>query len=787
MEFKFATRDFVGNPVEYYLARKVDVPKPVVEKEVGHHIVIVDRSGSMYGVIRDTKTMVEKVMTVEEFKDASLLLSLISYSSEGDVTVHFSRRTVADILRPGSVEIEELRRIQATSLTCASQALEAASGLLGDETTAISLHTDGWFNHKSPDAEKKKIEKTLKELEKNPKVFVNCVSHGNYTDFSYLSSIANRMSGSCILASTVKEVYEALHNTNALLAGRVVPAIPVGIEGADWQVVHNLKQRKVNGAAHDLIVRGAAPEDPIHIFRFSKVNEATYAKSPFPETVNNQAVAMFARSKLAAGKINEAKYAFLALRDSERTIRHYNAISSDRLMAFALDLDAIIAGAEIVTSETYGIGFKGEPLTELFQVLNHNRAGFVVNLAHMLNVYQRRGIQKLNGKFDESGTFVPNNVELVPVAELSEDPWVGVTGFEVNTSEATINMGIARDAELKKDGQRVNRIGGTRLDLSLLRQYTLIGDGSVLVPELQVLFNSKSLFDEVKALGFLDEGAEFLHRQTIQLHKFPVVRLTASELHPPTANELVMYGQALVAEKILKAVLPVEASGTQEWTPEQVEELRSYGLTPKLYFSAPSTVPYVDRDKAIGEGLIDSYTRYTVSFGTEHASDIRTSLWSANEALQRYCEVEGIKKPKFSDLPSGKKITSKVVKNHVALDSLVRGVLDGYIEQKVWEWPVERIEAQLDGFRKEIETVESVLSEIALSVGSTGLIPDDWNAEIVTTEQLEAKFPTMDIPKAHAEGTFFKVGSAYVGVHAEVAWYSTTAGLTAAEALEASA
>ena len=76
---KFALYDFAGNPREYYLVDEVTVPKPVLEKTVSHHVVVLDRSGSMWGVMDATKAMVEKVMTVEEFQQSGLLLTLISY------------------------------------------------------------------------------------------------------------------------------------------------------------------------------------------------------------------------------------------------------------------------------------------------------------------------------------------------------------------------------------------------------------------------------------------------------------------------------------------------------------------------------------------------------------------------------------------------------------------------------------------------------------------------------------------------------------------------------------
>ena len=79
---KFATYDFSGKPREFFIVSETPVPKPVLEPTVSHHIVVIDRSGSMYSVMDDTKTMVEKVMTVEEYRSSGILLTLISHSSK---------------------------------------------------------------------------------------------------------------------------------------------------------------------------------------------------------------------------------------------------------------------------------------------------------------------------------------------------------------------------------------------------------------------------------------------------------------------------------------------------------------------------------------------------------------------------------------------------------------------------------------------------------------------------------------------------------------------------------
>lgn len=797
MEGKFKLYDFQGNPVSHWFVKRVDTPQPKVEKTVGHHIVVVDRSGSMWGVMDDTKAMVEKVMTIEEFHDANLLLSLISYSSAGDLTVHFSRVPVQDVNKPGSAYIEQLRQIRASCLTCASQALEEATKLIGTETTAISLHTDGWFNDRSPADEKKRIDGALKGLATKSNVFVNTIAYGTYSDFNYLAQIANTMSGSSVLAKDVKAVYAALHDTTTLLAGRTRPAIPLGIEGADWQVALNLSQKKVNGAATDLTIRGMGENDDLRIYRFSRVVEGTYNRASVPDCDRTeeglQVLAAFARTKLAEGKINEAKFALVTMRMPDLLKKHYNALSSNKLAAFAQDLDGLMATTSTANrSDTFGFDHR-EDLKTLFNFLHHNRDGFAVHLPSFLSGYTRRGIARLEGKFDENGTFVPNNVALVEDTTLEEDPLVQVTSFTANTAEATINMTTTRPAVLMKNGKKVPRVAGKKLDLSLMRSYTLVGDGEVLVEKFPIVINDMTVLHRLTADGFLPQTAKLNEVVEIDLPDFPVVPMVQGALPAPNSNDLKNYAKLLLEAKLYASVLPAEVKGAQEWTPEQLEELRSFNLTPALYFSAPTTNHYTDKNVAAAQGLIDSYTKYTVSLGNDMATDLRSSLWSANEYLARRFTVkvpntdleldkEGfIKKPKMEHLrlPDAE-VAIKTLSARTKLtplDGFVFPIFQEFLFQKMPTLTIEEAKEKLAFTEMQIEAYEKYFSDFSMILGSTGLIPDDWKAEILPADHLAERHPDMDMPKAHKEGTFFGVNDIYVGVHPEVAWYTTAKGM----------
>lgn len=785
VEAKFALRDFSGEPVSYWHAREIEVPKPHVEKAVGHHIVVVDRSGSMYGEMDDTKAMIEKVFTVEEFQDESLLVSLISYSSEGDVTLHFARTPITTVNQTNSPELTALRSIRASCFTCASQALDLAAKQIGTETTCISLHTDGWFNDKSPASEKKAIDALVKTLAALPNVMVNCIAYRQSSDFNYLSTVANRMSGVCVLAKSVKEVYAALHDTTALLAGRVAPAITLPKEACEWQISWNVSQRKINGGASDLTVRGMKDDDTLRAFRFSALSASSFKALDVPLADDSRdgvaLLAAYARTLLAEGQINHAKYALCAMRLPHFLSTHGNALSSDRLAEFAVALDTLVAelttDTPFVRSEYYGLGgLAHKPaLVQLFAALNRHRGEYRVHLPAFLSDYKRRSVQRVNGVRDPEGTFIPWAYDLV---EADENPLVIVGSFDVNIAEATINMQTRRPGTLVRveANEPITEAAGEPLDMTLFRQYTLIGDGAVLAPHLPLVL-SRELNNKLEDLGFLAPfGFDVDAVRTIRLTDYPVVPLAAGTLQPPTREQLGGYAALLVERKIIEAVLPPNAA--REWTPEQVAELKALGLSPALGFAAPTTTPYAAKDAAAAAGQIDSYTRYKVSYGTDAATDLRTALWSANEYLARRFDVDGAKKPKFADLAAAKSVTVKELSARTKLtplDEWVMPVFERYLlSEQVWRTPETDLRARLAVMEERIEAVEDKMASIALVLGSTGLVPEHWGAAVVSGEALAERHPDMDMPKAHKDGTFFEVGGVYIGVHPEVAWYSVT-------------
>jgi pilus retraction protein PilT len=126
------------------------------------HVLVVDRSGSMYGDMTGLQSTLIKLLAVEELRRPDVLLSLVSYSSTGDVTEHF-RDVRADGI--GLREIDEINRLRPTGLTCMSGGLRAALGILNTSPigteAVVTLHSDGYANDASPMGERRAILDTI--------------------------------------------------------------------------------------------------------------------------------------------------------------------------------------------------------------------------------------------------------------------------------------------------------------------------------------------------------------------------------------------------------------------------------------------------------------------------------------------------------------------------------------------------------------------------------------------------------------------------------------------------
>ena len=251
----------------FYL-REVPVPVPTVSPEVTHHVMVVDRSGSMWGDIEKLKQSIEQALTVEDYTDADTLTTLISFSGHGDVTLHWKGIPVSEVMKLGSAQLTALRSIRATYLTGISQGLFMALEQIDPTvTTGLTLFTDGYANSPSSYSEIQSLDAFVAKARENPRLFMNCIGYRSWCDWPRMQAMTNALSGQTVKATSFKDVLNAMKDTQALLSGNLRPVLQVDAQ-ADGSMLMavNHTTGQVNASNGDLSLRGVGESDEVSVY-----------------------------------------------------------------------------------------------------------------------------------------------------------------------------------------------------------------------------------------------------------------------------------------------------------------------------------------------------------------------------------------------------------------------------------------------------------------------------------------------------------------------------------------
>ena len=815
---KFALYDYLGQAKAFYIVDEEKLPSDAAKpaRQVAHLAFVADASGSMWGDMDSLKSMFERLLTLEEYRDSDLLVSFLSYSGQGDLVVHFERIKVSEVMKPGSRYVEAIRTLGTRGLTCISQGLREVQKLVRPgETTCVTLLSDGFANDRSPGAEKREIDGIVEQFRKLPNVFVNTIALRTWADFKLLSYIANACSGTCFQTPTVKEVYDVLHQTNTVLTGTVTPAIDVPMGDHGYAVFASVAARKVIGGSQDLLVRGLRPSDDKVIYRYRRVESGKYASAPGPVCGEGGPIApvvAFARAQLAEGNINTAKYALVAMRDQTLLAKHARALVNTEIAAMAEDIDAILFGGTPPThtiSDKYGLPNASAPsVLHVLGILSGHVSDIEVDIAALRNGYKRRGVRRLAGTRKEDGTV---EKPWIKTAYRDATDFVPVSGFDFNRNNATVNMLISRPINIVKaeDGSIIPTVAGVKLDLRTFNNYTLVGDGLLNVERLRVRIKNKRLYRELVTAGILaDEAFVPTNAYDVVLAGRPLIAYDAT-FDPSMFDGLF---EKLARLKALGSIISASTKGQSDtYTDDQIAELKKHYLSTSMYLSLPTTNEYADLQKALSDGIIDTRISYKVDFGTSKILNLG-ELYSANEYLaRRFTLTRGgaeEKKPKFdmrwdAGVTYGcKALTAKTKLNPV--DDLMfpimedflglnpSGAIAGILAEIGWDaGQVTAFYAAAHGKASKDAAVETFadagkavdraiealfrdrVAPMVFFVGATGLVPDEFNARAMTAEQVKEKHPDLSIGKGEADGSFYLVGDTVICVYAKPEYFST--------------
>ena len=524
----------------------------------------------------------------------------------------------------------------------------------------------------------------------------------------------------------------------------------------------------------------------------------------------------FAKANLADGNLNTAKYALASTFDATLTEKHAKALTNAQIAEFTEDLEQAVFAPEVLKNHEIGDRVKVSDkisLLELIEILEENSNSIIINLKHLQENYQRKGLKRIEGKRDENGNLVK---PWLKTEFLDGGEYVQMGSFAINQNTATINMLITRKAKLLKveDGTLIAEVAGILVtDLNTFNNYTIVSDGEVNIKSLRTKISSKPVFDLLKKCGVLEKDGspvqefDFRSEYDIKLETLPLVPFDGRY------GSLDGVFEELAEIKILSSILSAHLKEESEaYTAEQLEELKQHYLSKSLYINFPTTTEYTDLKSAIANGSVDSRVSYKIDIGSKNILNFG-KLHSANKFLDRLYEAyhkntgEKLAKPTFDitldepvvfahkTLSSRTKITKvddlmKLIfdeflgleDNGIVSATLAKVGADSLLRLLQAKWQGEDVKrdefvAALANANERLEAyAEKVyrekVSPLVFYIGSTGLIPDEMEAKAATAEEINSKYGNLQFSKDEQEGMFFEVGDCIISVYAKNEYFT---------------
>lgn len=814
---KSMLRNFDGSPRKFVLITRTPIQadsKPAVTPS--HDVWIIDCSGSMGYDIATVRSELVKVATLQEFAGREKYVSLISYASSGDVIVHFDHVRIEDVVAPGSKYETAIQQLRTRGCTCGSQAVKLALGMIRpNEVTAVTLHTDGYFNDRSPGEEMRQINAMTAQVNAMPNAFINTIAYGSYSDFTTLNRIANDGGGTCFRAPRAKDVYVALETTAKAIAGTLVPAVIIPKGNADYSAFVSLAARKVLGSAGDIKVVGIPDGSDQTALQYRYVTQAEYDASTEPESDASQEWLILAAGYLAEGRLNDAKFALVSARAESILRDGGRATTGPQIAALAADIEAAILSGNFTPAKDYGMpGADRTSVLKVLSVMSRFTSDLEVDISTITATYRRRGTRKMAGKREKDGTITPPRAKR---AFRDGGRWGQVSAFELNRDTATINMRITRPIDIIRlsDGQVVKTAGG--LDLSnaqAFNNYTIVADGALNLDKIPCHIRSEVLHRRLVALGVLpDNGYDASRTYVIDLDGRPLIGFDATFDASVIAGFLDRTAPLMALSSIFRALM---AGKSDERTEAQTAELAEIHVGPSGYFGPPSCEEYSDLQAALADGSVDSYIKYHVTFGSRTLLNVG-ELPSANAFLARRFTVSvggaAQDKPKMPQFWDNWTVAVKALGPRLTLnqtdallfpiysdffgitdDGTVGNILKsaGASAESVRDFykalrGTATRDEKMANFRDMQRLVDAAIdsnfdnvSQIVFYIGATGLLPDAFgDVTAMTAEALETVCPAIKLGKAERDGSFFLVGDTVVSIFPENAYFSTGVSKTA--------
>lgn len=826
---KFALRTPKGLAKLFLAASSIIPALTKANPPPGHVIFIVDRSGSMYGDMPSVRECLDKLNTAADMTSLPLVETLISYSSSGDVTLHYQGVPISKAANDPAC-VRAVKELQATCLTSPSQAMRIALDIVkkaSGEAVTVLLHTDGYANDPGVRSEQQACMELAKQMAALGAV-VSTIAHRDWSDFTALSQIAAAGGGSCMRAPDNKGLYKALADTASAAAGRTIPTFRQPLGDADIAVAVDYASKRVVMARKpekELVLQGLSEAPTIYMFK--DVGEAGFTSASCAENADPVPALALA---LAAINANDKVTYQRALVGSqvEQVQGHWRAVSAADAVAATEALEsALFSGGALTLRANPGVVSAGPSLTDLLTTMAEHRGSILVDVQALRSGYKTRSLRRVAGTMGEDGVVVP-----FPYKQRADARWANLNSVDVNRSSPNVNLNLRRDAKLievdakGKQVREIDEVAGIPLasqGFSEFKNYTIVGEGSVYIKALTIRILDKQAHAALRDLGISVGDFSPSNEVVIDVSNMAVVgdEPEGNGLDEATLKDLFL---AQMLEKALSGFVDGESA---KYDAATLEALSKFGISGGLYFSAPTVNPYahLSKDKkealklGLSKGIVDTRVTYSVSVGIRGMADPSSELMSANKFLARrfaredMLDKKGKEKldPKMSDVAAGVKMVEKDT-GRITLglvDDLafplfkdLLGQGNGKTLRKAVAW-CERDSSEVEALVSTLTTaiksgnrdavtsaafkmisvvrraVENFyrryVSPVVLFAGATGTIPAAMTGKSVTAEDLEAMGTKLSKDMS-AEGIFFLTDKGVlISVLAEQVYYTPSA------------
>jgi hypothetical protein len=567
-----------------------------------HHILVIDRSGSMYNEIDGLIDNVKKCIATINEQD---LISLIWFSSEGQYRTVIKAAKKFDKL---DTILDSLR--STLGCTCFSESLKEINMIIDEIGIAapisITFFTDGQIvTRHSVDEEKRRCFEELSKM-KDKILALNTIGFSNYYDQELLNAFAATSEFGEMFHSSKIDDYTKIFSHNF---EKISDAVCEKVEIDTQDGVHVIYLTRSFTKRFD---------DQCHLSRLDKrknqfflvgdgefsfaVNGQYFetkniATTPVDATVNNFLYAYAYNMYYEGNRKDSLDILAQNLHDKALIDSHMSAFTFDETAAHLEKLNKAIFNANYRLVD--GVAPKNyvpdDDARCLMDVLTFLQGGDSFYIPYSKNVESYSRIGRKASEEVNYFTWTDKEVR-VPFGE-----------FVYNKKHMNLSIRICIPGTVQLNPKRAKAVGlDPVIDSCIFRNHTIIKDGCLNLKEIELLLTEKD-YTLIEANGIIKQevgtevidGQEF-YRCVVKLEGLPVVNRTyikqctldnifdysLSIAHLEAKQKIVGYYLDLVEDKsVLK-----KTGKLQDFTVEQIQVLEEHYLSKELVYSPTKSV-----------------------------------------------------------------------------------------------------------------------------------------------------------------------------------------------------